>query len=115
MLFIGDGGMLMTLGDLETLVRARLPVCVVVMNDHAYGAERHLLDISGKPNCLAKFPDTSFAAVAQALGIKAVTVRSVNDLTENLPDLRPEAGPLLLDCKIRPDVRARWIEEVAKA
>jgi acetolactate synthase-1/2/3 large subunit len=112
-LFIGDGGMLMTLGDLETVARYRLPLTMVVMNDRAYGAERHLLDIFDLPNGLAKFPDTDFAAVAAALGIEAATVRRVGDLASVAAKLGGGTEPLLLDCKILPDLRASWIDEVA--
>jgi acetolactate synthase I/II/III large subunit len=112
-LFIGDGGMLMTLGDLETVVRYRLPLTTVVMNDRAYGAERHLLDIFDLPNDLAKFPDTDFAAVAAALGIEAVTVRRLEDLASVAAKIGGGTEPLLLDCKVLPELRARWIDEVA--
>jgi thiamine pyrophosphate-dependent acetolactate synthase large subunit-like protein len=112
-LFIGDGGMLMTLGDLETVKRYRLPLTTVVMNDRAFGAERHLLDIYGLPNELAKFPDTDFAALAAALDIESATVRRLADLDSVVAKLRGQGEPLLLDCKILPDLRASWIDEVA--
>ena len=38
-LAIGDGGLLMSLGELETAARLRLRMCVVIYNDLAYGAE----------------------------------------------------------------------------
>ena len=41
-LVIGDGGFMMTLSELETVVREDLPI-VIVMNDCAYGAELHVL------------------------------------------------------------------------
>src|ERR671920_184146 len=36
---VGDGGALMSFGELETAARYRLPMLVVVYNDSAYGAE----------------------------------------------------------------------------
>jgi thiamine pyrophosphate-dependent acetolactate synthase large subunit-like protein len=38
---VGDGGFLMTMGDLETVVREELPMVIVLMKDCAYGAELH--------------------------------------------------------------------------
>ncbi|GIT54141.1 MAG: hypothetical protein Ct9H300mP16_13010 [Pseudomonadota bacterium] len=35
----GDGGFMMTIGELETVVREDLPLIIVVINDCAYGAE----------------------------------------------------------------------------
>ena len=38
---VGDGGFMMSLVELDTAVRLRLPLVVVVYNDSAYGAEVH--------------------------------------------------------------------------
>jgi len=110
-LFIGDGGLLMTLGELETIERYKLPIAVVVMNDAAYGAERHFLDLDGLPHRTSQFPATDFAPIASALGLRSATIRTVGDLHECASLVR-EPGPSLLDCKIRPDVRANWIDEL---
>ena len=101
----------MTLGELETIERYRLPIAVVVMNDAAYGAERHFLDLDGLPHRTSQFPATDFAPIASALGLRSATIRTVGDLHE-CASLVCESGLLLLDCKIRPDVRANWIDEL---
>ena len=113
-LFIGDGGLLMTLGELETIERYRLAIAVVVMNDAAYGAERHFLDLDGLPHGTSQFPATEFAPIAAALGVRSATIRTVGDLHDCASFVR-EPGPSLLDCKIRPDVRANWIDELEEA
>ena len=38
----GDGGFLMSLADLETAVRLKLRMCILVYNDSSYAAEVHL-------------------------------------------------------------------------
>lgn len=111
-LCIGDGSLLMTLGELETAARSAIPLLIVVYNDQAYGAERHFLDVAGLPRHTSMFPDTDFAAVANALGMRGVTVTSVADLAPVKLDSRLGA-PLLLDCKIDPAFRARWFDEFA--
>jgi acetolactate synthase-1/2/3 large subunit len=111
-IFIGDGGMLMTLGDLETVARYGLPLLIVVLNDRAYGAERHLLDLLKKPNHLALFPDTDFAGVGRGLGIETATVTSRQEFNDQARKFAELKRPLLLDCKIRPDIRGRWLDEL---
>ena len=106
---VGDGGLLMSLGELETLARLDLPMVVVVMNDCAYGAERHYLENRRFSGRTAMFPDTDFAAVAEALGISGVTVRSAADLRAVAPRLTDRDGPLLLDCKTTPTVVAPFL------
>jgi thiamine pyrophosphate-dependent acetolactate synthase large subunit-like protein len=113
--FIGDGGLLMSLGDLETAARYKVPLLTVVMNDRAYGAERHYLDFEGASHELAKFPDTDFAAIGRALGIQSHCVRTLGEARAALSSVAGLCGPLLLDCKIRPDIRGRWLDDVAAA
>ncbi|MEX2290300.1 MAG: thiamine pyrophosphate-binding protein [Mycobacteriales bacterium] len=109
-LFIGDGAMLMSLGELETLARLDLPLIVVIMNDAAYGAERHFLELRGFSGKQAMFPDTDFAALAEAFALEAATVRTVADLEALAPLLATgRVGPLVLDCKVSPDVVAGFL------
>jgi thiamine pyrophosphate-dependent acetolactate synthase large subunit-like protein len=111
-LFAGDGGFSMALADAETAVRHRLPLVIVVMNDRAYGAERVHLEHDGLPLDAADLPELDFAAVARALGMDAATVCTLAELHALAGELdRSGRGPLLLDCRIRPDItaaRLRW-------
>jgi thiamine pyrophosphate-dependent acetolactate synthase large subunit-like protein len=103
---VGDGGMMMSLGDLETAVRLRLPMLVVVSNDEALGAEVNVLSDLGMETRLAKIPSPSFEAVAAALGARAATVRSAADLGVVAQWLRDRADtPLVLGCRVNPEVR----------
>lgn len=109
---VGDGGLLMSLPDLETLGRLRLDVLVVVYDDAAYGAEVHHFRPMGIPVELAQFPPTDFAALAEAAGCRGVTARSVDDLDAVRAWLaEPDRGPLVLDAKVDPDICAEWLEE----
>jgi thiamine pyrophosphate-dependent acetolactate synthase large subunit-like protein len=108
---LGDGGALMALPELETLARLRLPMLVVVYNDAAYGAEVHHFRPHGHPVELVQFPDTDFAALAQAAGAQGITVRSAEDLAALELWLPERDGPLVVDAKITPDFCAEWLEE----
>jgi thiamine pyrophosphate-dependent acetolactate synthase large subunit-like protein len=112
---VGDGGALMALGELETAARYRLPMLVIVYNDAAYGAEVHHFGPMGRPVDLATFPDTDFAALARAAGAEGITVRSVEDLGPVKGWLGRRDGPLVIDAKVNPEVRAEWLEEAFRA
>ena len=108
---LGDGGALMALPELETVARLRLPMLVVVYNDAAYGAEVHHFRPMGEAVDLAQFPDTDFAALAEAAGCRGLTARTVADL-EGLRDwVAGPDGPLVVDAKLDPDICAEWLEE----
>ena len=111
---LGDGGALMSLPELETLARLRLPMLVVIYDDAAYGAEVHHFGPQGVPVELVRFPDTDFAALARAAGAQGVTVREEADLDAIVPWLERRDGPLLVDAKITPDFCAEWLEEAFK-
>jgi thiamine pyrophosphate-dependent acetolactate synthase large subunit-like protein len=110
---VGDGGFLMTMGELETVVREDLPMIVVVMNDCAYGAELHFLKLRQQPVGKSVFPDVDYAPVAAAFGFEAETIRTVEDLRRIAPKLRNPEGPIFLDCKLNADVAAPFMSEFA--
>jgi acetolactate synthase I/II/III large subunit len=113
-LFIGDGSLFMTLGELETVAREDLPLIIFVFNDHAYGAESHHLTLRNQPIGKSVFPDTDFAPVAENFGIESQTVRSMKELEALAPVLQAASGPLLIDCKINPDTVAGFLGEFAR-
>ena len=110
-LVVGDGGFLMTLGELETVVREDLPLVIVVMNDCAYGAELHFLKMRELPVAKSVFPDVDYAPVAEAFGFQAATIRTLADLEKAAPLLARPEGPVLLDCKLNAAVAAPFMSE----
>src|SRR6516164_1362846 len=112
-LVIGDGGFLMTMGELETVVREDLPMVIVLMNDCAYGAELHFLRLRQQPVAKSVFPDVDFAPIAEGFGFEAATIRTLEDLHKVAPRLRKPDGPIFLDCKINADVAAPFMSEFA--
>jgi len=110
---LGDGGSLMGLPDLDTLVRSESPVLVVIYDDAAYGFEMHMYAPRGADPRTASFTDTDFAGVARALGAEAAVVRTVRDL-DAVRDwqARGPRGVLVLDCKVVPDVIAPFLADL---
>lgn len=112
---LGDGGFLMGISELETIVRLGLPMVLVVYNDSAYGAEVHHFDTPGTDHSAVTFPDTDIAAIAQGYGAEAVTVRSVDDLDAVRAWVAgPKVRPLLIDAKVSSDGGAWWLAEAFK-
>lgn len=109
LLVVGDGGLLMTLGELETVVREDVPLVIAVMNDAAYGAEVHYLKMRDMPVSTSAFADVDFAPIAQALGFSVATIRSLQDLEAAADLIRQPDGPVLLDCKINGAIPAPWL------
>jgi acetolactate synthase-1/2/3 large subunit len=109
---LGDGGALMSIAELETVVRARLPMVVVVYDDAAYGAEVHHFAPGGFPLDAVRFPDTDIAAIGRGFGCDALSVRRVDDL-RGLPAWLegPRDRPLVIDAKVTDKRGSWWLEE----
>ena len=102
----GDGALMMTLGDLETAVRYKLPLVVVVCNNGGFGSEMGILRALGMPEESARFPTPSFAAIAKSIGAEGFTIATLDDLAAVGTRLGLAADrPIVLDCIVNPDVR----------
>ena len=109
---LGDGGALMGIAELETVVRLGLPMVIVVYDDAAYGAEVHHFGPDGDPLDTVRFPATDIAAIGSGFGCEGVTVRKAADLEAVRSWLGgPRARPLLIDAKVTSDRGAWWLEE----
>jgi acetolactate synthase I/II/III large subunit len=106
--FCGDGGFMMGLAELDTAVRLRLPLTVVVMNDGGYGWEYHQMRDRGMDTGLSAIARPSFAAVARALGARAATATSLAELASLRDELAALDGPLLVDAQLDRDVVTAW-------
>jgi thiamine pyrophosphate-dependent acetolactate synthase large subunit-like protein len=108
----GDGGFLMSMSDLETAVRLKLRMCILIYNDSAYGAEVHLYRRRGYDIDIVQFPGTDFAAIARGYGARAATIRTLDDLEPLRSWVREGApGVFVIDGKINPDLEADWHAE----
>ncbi len=113
LLLAGDGGTMMSLGDLDSISAQRLPILVAIFDDGAYGAEVHHFGPMGLPTDLVTFGTRDFAGVARALGAEAATVRDTDGVAEAVRAWSGD-GPLVLDCKTNPEVAAPRLVEAFK-
>lgn len=107
---LGDGGFLMGIAELETVVRLGIGMLIVVYDDAGYGAEFH--HFAGADHATVRFPDTDLAAIAAGYGCAAATVRRPADLDVVTAWLAgPRDRPLLLDAKVTSDGPSWWLAE----
>jgi acetolactate synthase I/II/III large subunit len=109
---LGDGGALMGVSELETVVRLGLPMVIVVYDDEAYGAEVHHFGPDGHPLDTVRFPPAKIAKIGRGFGCEAVTVRRRRDLRAVQTWLDgPREAPLLIDAKVTSSRGSWWLEE----
>jgi thiamine pyrophosphate-dependent acetolactate synthase large subunit-like protein len=109
---LGDGGALMGVSELETVVRLRLPMVILVYDDEAYGAEVHHFGPDGHALDTVRFPPADIAAIGRGFGCAGVTIRGPQDLAPVREWLAgPRDRPLVIDAKVTSDSGSWWLEE----
>lgn len=102
----GDGGFQLNLQELQTVVRNRLPIKMVIINNHCHGMVRQFQEsyFAGRfRSTLWGYSAPDFAALAAAYGIAAETLREPADTRRGLDFLwRDPLEPALLQVMISP-------------
>ncbi|MDB5480253.1 MAG: hypothetical protein JWO83_1306 [Caulobacteraceae bacterium] len=98
----GDGGFAMTMNGLMSALEHRIPIIVVVFNNHALGWVLH----GGGPFA-AEFNDFDHAAIARAMGCNGVRVTDPADLAGAIQAATRSDLPTVIDVVTSLDVSFR--------
>jgi acetolactate synthase-1/2/3 large subunit len=88
----GDGGFMMNSQEMETAVRLKLNVVVLLLQDNAYGMIRWKQQADGFPDFGMTFGNPDFAAYAKAYGAKGRRVETADGLIPALQAAFDEGG-----------------------
>ncbi len=102
----GDGAMGFHLQELDTMVRHRLPIVTVVLNNEVWGMSIHGQQImfGGNYNVISKLGGTHFAHIAQAFGCHAERVSALAEMGPALTRALACGGPALIEVMTDADV-----------
>ncbi len=96
----GDGGFMMNSQELETAVRLRLNLVVVILNDGAYGMIRWKQAVDGFVDFGMKFGNPDFVRYAEAYGAKGSRIAAVADLAPTLEAAFTGGGVHIVDVPV---------------
>ena len=101
---IGDGSMMYSVQALWTAAQHQLPVTVVVLNNHGYGAMRDFSEVLhvGMPPGI-DLPGIDFIALAQSMGVPGQIVPRAADLKQVLADGLKGSLPTLIEVPVDPE------------
>jgi acetolactate synthase-1/2/3 large subunit len=95
---IGDGGAMLSLGELATAVEAAAPVVFLLMNDRGYGVIRNIQDAQyGGRRAYADLHTPDFAGLCAALGLPHARVSAIEEVAAALDRALGVAGPCLVE------------------
>ncbi len=80
----GDGGFMMNSQELETAVRLKLNLVVLILDDGAYGMIRWKQAVDDFPDFGLTFNNPDFVTYAQAYGARGTRVQSLEELAPTL-------------------------------
>jgi len=102
----GDGGLSMLLGDLATITQYNLPVKIIVFNNRSLGMVKLEMEVAGLPDWQTDMHNPDFAMVAQAMGMKGITVKDPDDVKQALREALSFKGPALVNVMTDPNALA---------
>ncbi|MDD7219708.1 MAG: acetolactate synthase large subunit [Clostridia bacterium] len=96
----GDGGFMMNSQELETAVRLKLNVVVLIMNDSSYGLIKwKQMDQYGE-TCYTDFTNPDFVKLAEAMHCIGYRVTKADDLVPILNEAFSQEVPVVIDVAV---------------
>lgn len=101
---VGDGDFMMAIQDLETAVRERIPVKVIVVNDNSYRVLLMRQRIQKRGRILGTLLNNpSFEMLAKIFGGDGATITRDSDIEHVVNEMLSSDKPYVVDLIIRPD------------
>lgn len=96
-LFLGDGGMQMTLQELGTIMQEKLDVKIILLNNHFLGMVRQWQELFFEERYSStEMENPDFVAIAKAFKIGAREVRERSELDDAIREMLAHKGAYLL-------------------
>lgn len=98
----GDGGFLMTSGEMETAVRLDLELVVIVINNSAYGTiKSHQPEVQAEGDSVINLGVVDFASLARSMGWQGWTITDDSSVESTLAEVSTTPGRRLVDVCVR--------------
>lgn len=95
---VGDGGLMVNVGELATAVQENANVMIVLMNDQCYGVIRNIQDAHyGGRRCFVDLHQPDFAQFCESLKLTHYRIKSLDDADEIIRQGLEKKGPVLVE------------------
>ena len=106
----GDGSVMMHIQELETMVRNKLKILTIVLNDGAYGSEVHKLRLAGASLKGAIFGRPDFAAIGHGFGLSGTTAVKKDDIEKAVKSFLENGESAICDVHISDKIASPQIQ-----
>ncbi|HWE55283.1 MAG TPA: acetolactate synthase large subunit [Acidimicrobiales bacterium] len=111
---VGDGAFLMNSQELETAVRERVPMTVLVWQDDAYGLIGWKMQMEIGREVAVRFGNPDLVAYAESFGARGFAVRAASDLKPALDEALAYDGVSVIACPVDYDENLRLIQALGE-
>ena len=100
----GDASTLMHFSDFDTVVRCKMPLLIVVLNDEALGSEYQKLAAHNMNPLTSAIVSPDIGAVARGYGARGCLARRIEDVEAGVREWVANPGPMVIDARISRNV-----------
>ena len=97
---VGDGAFLMNSQEIETAVRERIPLVVLIWEDGGYGLIEWKMDLELGEHYYVKFGNPDIVKYAESFGAKGYRINSADELLPTLRAALADDGVSLICCPV---------------
>ena len=97
---VGDGAFLMNSQEIETAVRERIPLVVLIWEDGGYGLIEWKMDLELGEHYYVKFGNPDIVKYAESFGAKGYRINRADDLLPTLRAALDDDGVSLICCPV---------------
>src|SRR5579884_250125 len=97
---VGDGAFLMNSQEIETAVRERIPLVVLIWDDGGYGLIEWKMDLELGDHYYVKFGNPDVVSYAESFGAKGYRIGSADELLPTLKRALDDDGVSVISCPV---------------
>ncbi len=97
---VGDGAFLMNSQEIETAVREKIPLTVLIWEDNAYGLIEWKMDLELGGHSNVAFSNPDFIEYARSFGAKGYRISSAAELLPTLREALADDGVSIISCPV---------------
>ena len=97
---VGDGGFLMSMGEINTAVRLGINFVCIIFNNGGYGLIEWKENLRYNKEFFARFDNPDFVKLAESFGALGYRVTAEDDLLPMIKDALAQKRPAIIDCPV---------------
>ena len=110
----GDAGFMMNSQEIETALRYKIPIVILIWNDSQYGLIKwHQMRKLGRPSHI-DFTNPDFVKYAESFGAKGYRVNSADELAPTLKQAIADDTVVIIDCPVDYSENMKLTEELSR-